>query len=163
MLENIVFFRHGKAQEKVSKIEDTKRHLTEEGKELLETEMKGLMLMMPDDPAMQIWASKLDRSRETAEIIKQHIGKEILVFDFINTGNYKDMITSLKACPVNSVLIVGHEPWLGDWSKKMTGCRLPFKKGAGAMFKPDTDFEKFSISWFVQPQGLSNLGLKASR
>jgi phosphohistidine phosphatase len=164
MVDNIVLFRHGKAQDKGSSIPDEFRQLTEEGIVSLQSEMIGLMNMLPEDLNIQIWASPLKRSLETAEIIDSYLkSQNIIIYDFIGSGAYSALINELRTCSKDMVLIAGHEPWLGDWSKRMTGCQLPFKKGAAALLKPDSSFDKFDISWFLQPYALAELSCKIKR
>jgi phosphohistidine phosphatase len=159
MVSNIMFFRHGKAQDKDSSKPDSQRHLTQSGIEKLKAEMSGFVLLLPKSQNMQTWASPLSRSLETAEIINSYLKTEIIVFDFISTGDYDELINRLHSSTCNTVIIVGHEPWLGNWTNNMTKCPLPYKKGSCALIKPDASFSRFDIAWFVQPETLLNLKL----
>ncbi|MDW7659567.1 MAG: phosphohistidine phosphatase SixA, partial [Bacillota bacterium] len=63
-----------------------------------------------------------------------------------------------KMSAQSTVIVVGHEPTLSEWSQKICGVWLPFKKGAAAAI----DIQSFrppigQLLWFAQPKILRRL------
>lgn len=133
---DLILFRHGKAESGNAATEDLKRALTEEGKEELRKSMTHFRAFMKPNQEIHLWSSPLLRAVQTAEIISEEFGiAEILQFEFIGNGDYFDLNSELGLLKQPAtVIIVGHDPYLSEWSKNIFGYQIPFKKGAAASF-----------------------------
>lgn len=136
MISELIFIRHGKAEEEKADLDDASRELTEKGKDELKKNMPKLRLFLQTDQDYCFWSSPKLRAKQTAKIIARELPvKNIIYFDFISNGDFSGFCSELaKIMEPVSVVIVGHDPHLSDWSEKICGFRLPFKKGAAAGF-----------------------------
>ncbi len=116
-------------------MDDAKRPLTPEGKEKMREIAKGLVrLGMAVD---WVVSSPLVRAVETAEIVTDAFNPKP-AFDFCDAlrpgGEPEALITFLaKRANHRRVLVVGHEPDLGELAARLIGAgrnaNMPFKKG----------------------------------
>ncbi len=136
MTGNIILFRHAKAEAQNTGTDDHTRALTEEGVEHLKNSVDFLRSVIRPNQEIHIWTSPSLRAVQTAEIISEGLGiTDILQFEFIRNGDFSDLENELSILsPSKTVIIVGHEPHLRDWSEKICGYQVPFKKSAGACF-----------------------------
>jgi len=113
---DLFIIRHGKAEERSPTIKsDSKRKLTEEGKEELEWISKGLKNL--DLKIDYIISSPLSRALETSDILSKYLPvkeKEIAVWEELKPeSNVLDTHKKLaKFSPDSKILLVGHEPHL---------------------------------------------------
>ena len=112
----IFILRHGKAEDNSSNISsDSKRSLTEEGKNELKVIGKGLKNLGIEIDS--IFSSPLVRAKETAEIISPYLQKkkkQIIIWDELKPeSNFLDIHKKLVKLPHDAkILLVGHEPHL---------------------------------------------------
>ena len=157
----LILIRHGKAEERSEKAKDAKRDLSADGKKKLLKTMPSLGLLIKNTGKAQIWTSQLDRATQSADVISKLFNiQEVEHFDFISDGNFSALTDALaKMKPSSTVIVVGHEPFLGNWTKQLCGQTLPFKKGAVSGIKINKfDPLTAELLWFYQPQALGRLG-----
>ncbi|NMC27997.1 MAG: phosphohistidine phosphatase SixA [Syntrophomonadaceae bacterium] len=164
MSTELVLFRHGKAENASLDVEiaDVDRALTPKGVQDLKKSLVNLKIFLKSQHKILIWSSPLLRATQTAELIaKQLKVKKITSFDFISTGDFTAFSDELgKVEDAVSLVVVGHEPYLSEWSQIISGCRLPFKKGAGAGFEIiSTAPVTGELTWFMQPKILRRIDL----
>jgi phosphohistidine phosphatase len=159
----LILIRHGQAEAREEKLDDTKRSLTDKGRKKLKKALPGLKAFLKGREEIQIWSSPLLRASETAEILSDGLKvKDISYFDFIADGDFQKFSeqiarTKRKAC----VLVIGHEPYLGEWSQKTCGYNLPFQKGSAASFKVDSVNPISSeLQWFIQSDSFEQISKK---
>ena len=161
MISDLIFIRHGKAAVRNDEQDDALRELTAKGKDELKKSMSSLHLLLKADQAVRLWSSPKLRARQTAKIIAASLPvKEIVYFDFIGSGDFNGLCSELeKIAEPAAVVIVGHDPYLSDWSEKISGFSLPYKKGAAAGFKIDA-LSPLSgeVQWLIQPKTLQRIG-----
>ena len=167
MIIDLILLRHGIAEDVSSDNLDASRRLTEKGKKKLQDNLPVLLPFIDSDNQIEIWTSPLTRAKETAEILLPLIKPAELVFcDFVAHGDYQNFWASLDKLDDNkkcTIIIVGHEPYLSNWSSELCGLRLPFRKGAAAGIKLNTrDAVDSELKWFLQPKEM-NLLLKGSK
>jgi phosphohistidine phosphatase len=156
----LIMIRHGQAEPGSDNKPDAGRVLTASGIKKLEMTMPALQDLTKIVFQAQLWTSPFIRSVQTAEQIAiQFKISEIQYYDFIAAGDYRSLIRELeKADSSRPVILVGHEPFLGDWSSRLCGLRLAFKKGAAAGFEiKGTDPVKAELLWFLQPAALGGI------
>ncbi|MBU6454816.1 MAG: phosphohistidine phosphatase SixA [Cyanobacteria bacterium REEB67] len=132
--------RHGVAQDHLGGgvTRDSERPLTEDGTAEMKLVAKALgkMNIKPD----LILASPLVRTRQTAQIIADAFGKEIILADALAPAGSASLVFKTIAKHAashgnaNQIFLVGHEPDMGMLLNKLIWagpeCELPFKKGA---------------------------------
>ena len=159
----LILIRHGQAEARDQNLEDAKRRLTDKGRKKLKKALPGLKTFLKGLEEIQIWSSPLLRASETAEILSEGLKlKDISYFDFIADGDFQKFSEQIarikgKAC----VLVVGHEPYLSEWSQKICGYNLPFQKGSSASFKVDSVNPISSeLQWFIQSDSFEQISKK---
>ena len=136
----IIFMRHGKAEELAIGISDDKRKLTVKGRKKTEAAARGLAYGLRENDAVQIWSSPLVRARQTAEILSECMGGiPVKIHPAIAAGDLDilagDWQITEKENERTIVIIVGHEPYLSMWTERLTGNALQFKKAGAACLK----------------------------
>lgn len=155
---NLILFRHGQAEEFGTHMNDSERELTAKGRDRLRRGADGLKFMLRDCSAIKIWSSPLIRACQTAQIIADVLNIEkIEKVDFLATGDICAFQQKILELPYGASLIaVGHDPYLGQWSKEICGVSLSFRKGAAAAIDVNsTDPFTGELCWFAQPKVLS--------
>ena len=150
----LILIRHGKAVEGTPEGDDFSRKLTDAGKKELATFLADIAPLLTETANLKIWTSPLLRARETAEMVAEATGvKEIEEKDFLATGAFAAFLEALKQEEDGFTLaLVGHEPYMGMWTKELIGAPIPFKKGATAFFTVNLDEDPIGkLEWLVDP------------
>lgn len=157
----IILLRHGIAENRGNDGTDYNRRLTEEGKMKLEKRLPHLKDIIKFKDQVEIWSSPILRAKETAEILAEVLEiDKIKYHEFIGEGDYDDfLMTMVKQDQEKTILVVGHEPTLGDWAYELSEKSIMFKKGAAAAFQvklfenrtPETQdmVEDVEFSWYL--------------
>lgn len=159
MALELYLVRHGIAAERGPEYpDDSKRPLTGEGMASLRKEAKALNALEVSFDV--IIASPLTRTRQTAEILAEHLArKPTVVFSdaLAPAGTTAAVIQEIGNHPRKArIALVGHEPNIGELAARLIGARTPieFKKGAICRI----DFEGLPpkspghLRWFVTPR-----------
>ena len=151
--------RHGIAAERGPEYpDDSKRPLTGKGIAALRNEAKALNALKVSVDV--IIASPLTRTRQTAEVLAEHLsGKPTVAFSdaLAPAGTPAAVIQEIGNHPRKArIALVGHEPNIGELAARLIGARSPieFKKGAICRI----DFEglppqsRGMLRWFLPPR-----------
>lgn len=162
MILDLILLRHGIAEDVSSDNLDSSRKLTEKGKKKLQDNLPVLLPFIDSDHHIEIWTSPLKRAKETADILMPLVkDAELVVCDFVAHGDYQSFWAAIDKLDDNkkhTIIIIGHEPYLGNWSSELCGLRMPFRKGAAAGIKLNTrDAVDSELKWFLQPKEMSLL------
>ena len=153
----IVFFRHGEAEEATELRDDEARSLTERGCKRTKKMTKVITKLIPSKCRIQIWSSPLIRAIQTAEIVAECIGIKIKINNAISNGDFEALRLNLAQCHKDDcIIIVGHQPFLGEWTGQLTGVRPIFRKSAAAGIHYETPADSTQeiqqeLLWYVQP------------
>jgi phosphohistidine phosphatase len=162
----LYIMRHGPAMARAEgSMEDAKRPLTPEGKLKMKQAAKGFLALEAE--LDWIVTSPLVRAVETAEIVAETLGGN-RPMDFCEAmrpgGSPEALIAFLTKQPARRrVLVVGHEPDLGELAARLLGAgrniNLAFKKGGCCqilfdVFPPKTPGE---LGWWLTPRILRKL------
>lgn len=158
----LVLIRHGIAEDRMPGQDDYNRSLTAKGEQQLRETLPQLFPLLDDCDEILLWSSPLIRAAQTAKIAADSLGlAQITYYEFIAEGNFGDLWRTLADLDVTkkySVIVVGHEPAMGDWSYELSGAYLPFKKGAAAAFRMDAlKSGTAELLWFIQPRSMGAL------
>ncbi len=162
----LILIRHGIAENIAEDGTDFNRKLTNEGREKLTRRLPNLKSKVQYLENSQIWTSPLLRAKETAEILSESLSiEEIRYYDFIAEGSYDEFLTMVNLAEDNStIFVVGHQPYLGDWSYELTKKSIPFKKGAGASFTIENVSQdgiknkEIDFDWYLEPKEMERIG-----
>lgn len=150
----IILMRHGQAEEQREGRPDEGRCLTGEGRQRLEKALPGCRRYLDRQTPVLIWSSPLLRAVQTAEILASGLQvKNIRQFDFLASGRFETFAGELAGIADDACLIlIGHLPYLSEWSQLICGLDLPFKKGAAAGFRiASLTPLRGDLLWFAQP------------
>lgn len=154
----LVFFRHGDAEEVGESGDDSARKLTEKGAKRTRRMGKMITKLIPGKCRIQIWSSPLIRATATAEILSERWGLKIKIHQAVATGDFEALKPHLALCQQEDcLLIVGHQPFLSEWTKYLTGVNLNFRKSAAVAirYEPAQKAEEgeplSELLWYVQP------------
>ncbi len=163
MVKELILIRHGKAEDLSDSGFDEDRALTSKGERRLVAALQALQFFMKPERDILLWTSPILRAAQTAKIVTTQLGiREIADFSFIEDGDFSLLAAQLaKLNTCQYLIIVGHQPHLGDWSEKIGGSFLPFGKGSAACFKlsavsPPTG----QLQWFLQAKTMMHLAAR---
>lgn len=168
-MKTIVFFRHAEAERRSASGRDRDRALDERGREAART-MGCFLQIAAETPPLAV-TSTARRAVETLDLARDAGGWpcRVLARDELydsTPGAVLDLIQDLKE-PVDSLLLVGHEPTWSDMVARFAGgtrLRLP----AGSMARvdiaasswEDVEFEAGQLVWLVSPKLLGDARLE---
>ena len=162
MEKKLILIRHGKAEfwEKVP--DETQRRLTEKGIKDLEKILPELKSHL-DGLKLRLVSSALPRAAQTAELIANYMGVEAFEqLDWVENGDYEGLREAYRSLdPSFTLVVVGHEPHLSAWSRRLCGFTVPFRKGGAAGFDI-TSQEPLGArpEWMLLPEIADPQGLK---
>jgi len=152
MIQKLIFVRHTEAEAIEMELNDSERKLTVFGKSEAKRTAKNLKTLLSEEKEILLWSSPMVRAVSTAKIINKKLhSKKIETFSYIAEGDFDRLREAAQESSASCVVIIGHEPTLGEWAHRIGKCELPFKKGsAGAFTFPTNQVEKGNLLWFVQ-------------
>jgi phosphohistidine phosphatase len=157
----LVLLRHAKAEEDSAALPDERRELVPKGRKRALAVAKGLEKLLAGGGRVEVWTSPALRSRQTADIIALQLGVSTVREEAaIYAGNLESLIGEWSADDSErTVVVVGHEPYLGIWVRQLTNATVPFKKcsAAGITLTPP-DFSAGTLRWFAGAKVLTSLG-----
>jgi|GEM_PF-204250 len=155
-----IFMRHGKAQDQALGLPDGERRLTLKGSNRVREVARALACGFVSVQNVQIWSSPLERAKETADLLAVVLKvKKVMIHPAIASENLNELLQDLQHQPNNAtIIIVGHEPYLGMWVTRMTKAVVPFKIASVAAVKV-TSLEppEGRLRWFVNSRVLADI------
>ncbi len=156
----LILVRHAIAEDRSKwSGDDDARPLTKEGRVRMEQVSAGLRRLLPYFDA--IYSSPLTRARQTAEILmdsyKMGLDRLKLSEGLRPEADPKSFLSTLDYS-LNRVVVVGHEPHLGDLAGLIVGSSraLPFKKGGVGCFEISSP-PHGTLVWFLPPKLLRGI------
>lgn len=157
----LVLMRHGKAETRSDAKSDFERELTSVGRKKVKQAARGLARCLFLGREVLIWTSPSIRTLQTAEILRTAFGKKtkIHVMDAIAEGNLVELQTEWTKIPTIDVLfIVGHEPMISEWTKKISNSELVFRPASAASIQLEQPEQATgSLDWFMRASVLARL------
>lgn len=153
----ICLMRHGKAEPYRDGQDDSGRVLTSRGIQDVR-DMAALARKWWPGGTTRIWTSPLIRACQTADIMSQSLQPAAIRTDcYISDGDLSGLYEELKALPeMDTLLIVGHQPYLDRWTEAWTGSPAGFKTASMALvsYDPyDGNFGKGKLLLYLHPAG----------
>ena len=153
----ICLMRHGKAEPYRDGQDDSGRVLTSRGIQDVR-DMAALARKWWPGGTTRIWTSPLIRACQTADIMSQSLQPAAIRTDcYIGDDDLSGLYEELKALPeMDTLLIVGHQPYLDRWTEAWTGSPAGFKTASMALvsYDPyDGNFGKGKLLLYLHPAG----------
>ena len=156
--------RHGIAAERGPDYpDDSKRPLTNKGMTALKREAKALNALGIGFDL--IITSPLTRTRQTAEILAEHLeGKPTVIHSdaLAPAGTPAAVMQEIaRHARKARIALVGHEPNIGELAARLIGARSPIEFKKGAICRIDFDVlppkALGQLRWFMPPRVLRNV------
>ncbi len=165
-MKNIIFVRHGRAEEPSSAISDFERSLTTKGKNISE-QMALILKEKEKDPALII-TSPAFRAYETALIFARVLDSDpdkIIIknnlYSRATLNSFAEIVEKISD-DINLIILFGHNPSFTEIPDRLSrdGCDFIPKSGIVCLsFKTDTwkgiVREKGKIKYFLKPEKTS--------
>lgn len=149
---DIILIRHGVAEERGSRTDDSKRELTQRGRDKLKSAAEILGGALEADK-VELWHSPTVRTVQTAEILRDELGLDTMASkDWIASGNDSEFHKALAESEAETVIIAGHAPILDFWCEDLCDERVCLKKG-GAVCIRMAEGRVGELIWLMQPKG----------
>lgn len=152
----IVFVRHAKAQERKPGFPDMDRALTDRGKCMVSEALPYLKKQLKRDQRIHIFTSPAARALQTAQIISTRLGLKhpMVQLEDVYTGETEALFRELALLPDDScAIVVGHEPYLGQFCKEIIGEQIVFRKiGMAGLSRSQASPLKAVISWLYRAE-----------
>ena len=161
---DLLLLRHGEAGRSSRLPGDSKRSLTNEGKQEMMDLSYGLQTL--EIKFDHIFSSPLLRAKQTAEIVAKSIkykGKIEELDSLSPEGSRLEFYSVLSKLKQDSViLVVGHEPYLSEMISEgisQSGCRINLKKAGLARMRILSTLPKIKgeLRWLLTPKLLKKL------
>lgn len=133
MDRKLILIRHGKADPRETVPDETKRQLTGRGikelKKILPALKERLFGLKP-----HFFTSTLPRAAQTADLIAGYLqAQPPEQADWVENGDFEGLLSAcMNPDPVLTPVVIGHEPHLSAWCRRLCGYDLPFLKGSAA-------------------------------
>lgn len=131
----LILIRHGQAENRALDGSDAHRALTPSGREKLENVYPSLARFLNAKDHCTVWTSPKTRALQTAEVLCRYMPRVSPVIQpFLREGDFEAFAKALADHDHGeTIVVVGHEPYLSDWVREMTGLDVHFKKGQGEL------------------------------
>lgn len=162
---NLYLIRHAIAEEESPSGEDSQRELTDKGAKKMRLIAKGLRTLGVEFDL--ILSSPYTRAVQTSEILSEVFKKKKFVLSdhLMPAGDMDLLIAEInEKYTVNSLAIVGHEPYLSSLVSLLTAGGAPvemtFKKGGVCHLSTDDlhHTHKATLEWLLTPGILVEIG-----
>lgn len=156
----IIFFHTGETEEKQTKQGETVTVLTKNGEKAVTDAAQGLDRIIPRKVKAQVWSSMSAAASRTAELVAEELGVKRRFLKTLDTDDLATLLaTAFEHGTDDCLVFVSHQPYLSEWSKKLTGLKLPFVEAAAAGFTVDQPTPaKGELLWFIRPKYLKRIG-----
>jgi len=157
----LVFMRHGKAEIRSDAKADFERELTSIGRKKVKQAAQGMARCLFSGRTVMIWTSPAVRTLQTAEIVRAAFGKKakLQVMDAIADGSLAELQTEWANIPsIDTLIIVGHEPMLSEWTNKISDAKIEFRPGSAAAILIENSGQSVgSLAWFMRAGVMARL------
>jgi len=135
-------------------MDDAMRSLTGKGKKKLRKISPFLKQRIREYETVSIYSSNLKRSIQSARILAKRLNRNYAGEQtFLQTGDTEALLDLIRIEEVDCLILVGHQPYLSEFSENLSGLDLPFETCACACFSVDED--EFNLEWFAQPHWMT--------
>ena len=151
MVQTLVLVRHGAPEQSAPSGSDLDRKLTATGERALRVAYPRTFALLGDDARPTIWSSPAVRALETAEVVAAVTGTDdIEVHQSLYAQDVSSFLAELEAADEQTVIAVGHAPFVDQLAARLAGGCPSFDKGAAAaILLPEGPAGRGELKWFV--------------
>ncbi len=151
MIKTLVLVRHGDTEAVSESGSDLDRKLTLSALHALEGAYPRTFELLGDDPEVQIWASPAVRALQTAAVVSDAVGgADIEVHQSLYDQDIQAFLSETEASDAQTVIAVGHVPFMNSLLRLLTSVDLTFGKGAAAAVElSEGKLSGGRLMWFV--------------
>lgn len=151
MVKTLVLVRHGEPEAASASGEDLDRTLTTSGSRALKVAYPRVFALLGDDANATVWSSPAVRALETADVVAEAVdADDIEVHDSLYAQDVNAFLAELEGCDAQTVVAVGHAPFVDQLAGRLVESCPRFGKGSAAAFElSDGPSGRGTLSWFV--------------
>ncbi len=151
MVKTLIVMRHGKAIQRATTGNDADRTLTRAGRRALKATLPQTVRLIDTSASIRILTSPYARARQTASLIVPLLNtKKPSVCLELATGDIESFLEKVNQCSEQTIVAVGHNPFIEQLAECLSTLSLTFEKGALASFRLMPPTTKGELIWFVQ-------------
>lgn len=158
-MQDLLLIRHAEAEEQSLPQGDATRRLTAHGEQqahALASVFRGFSL----PPDTELWYSPKERTRQTAAALQSVLPKlPAIAQPALADGDFPMLQAEWEARGISALILVGHQPFLGDWTALLTGVHLPVSKASLIWLRQGP--ARMYLAAFLRVDALAILGLTA--
>ncbi|OFK22282.1 histidine phosphatase family protein [Olsenella sp. HMSC062G07] len=131
MVQTLVLVRHGDAERRGPE-GDRSRRLTPGGLETLQKTYPRAFAPLRGVAGLELWSSPAVRALQTAEVVADALGvdrADIRQIPCLYDQDDRAFLDELEACPAQTLVAVGHVPFMRDLAARLAQASGPFPKG----------------------------------
>lgn len=118
----LIFLRHAKADPLQKGEKDANRNLTAEGRLTMNQMAQELGGYFSMQGKVEVWSSDYNRAEQTAHILHDHVPKaDVSTYKSIRKDELSKLTSRIKSASMDTLIVVGHNPYLEDWFRELTG------------------------------------------
>lgn len=161
MTRMLVLVRHGKAQARTEERADETRTLTPAGRRALDARFAPMLslLQIGDGETAQVWTSPAERTVQTADALVDALDEvgvslegEVSIENCLWEQDIDAFRDRLAACDADVVFAVGHNPFIEEVCRRVSGASISFATGAMAAVRlgDESQGTPARLLWFAQ-------------
>ena len=154
MVKTLVLVRHGNPEAQAASGSDFDRRLTPSGARALKSAYPRTFALLGDDVDACVWSSPALRALETADVVADAVGADgIEPHDCLYEQNVPAFLAELVQAGAETLIVVGHAPFVDEVATLLARRAPVFDKGAAACFALVEGAEGADVTgalrWFV--------------
>ena len=157
MVKTLVLVRHGNPEPTSESGADIDRRLTPAGLHALEAAYPATFALLGSCSSVAVWSSPADRARQTASVVRDALVLDdpeaplaIEEHDCLYEQDLRAFVAELEAADAQTVIAVGHIPFMDVAAAHYLGSCPAFGKGAAAAIElPEGPDGLGRLRWFV--------------
>ncbi|MDD3760985.1 MAG: histidine phosphatase family protein [Acidithiobacillus sp.] len=148
---DLVLIRHAEAEEHSADGSDAGRRLTARGEAQAAAVAGALHHFHLQDA--EIWYSPKVRTRQTAAALQAELQASVYrPEEALISGDLARLRFAWEECLAEQVILVGHQPLLGDWIAQLAGIHLPIGKASVTFLHEKTSGGRFHFLGHFRPE-----------
>lgn len=161
MTRMLVLVRHGKAQARTGSVPDQTRTLTPAGRRALDARFAPMLslLQVGGKETAQVWTSPAERTVQTADALVDALDEvgvalqgEVRIENCLWEQDIDAFRERVADCDADVVFAVGHNPFIEEVCRRVSGAEISFSTGAMAAVRlaDESSGAPARLLWFAQ-------------
>ena len=155
-MKRLILFRHADAQPPKEDMDDSLRVLTAQGEKSIRMIEHAFSNILRSYESVAIITSEYKRAIQTGEMLAAMIDSSITATaSCIQDGDLDALMRIVDTYSQDTIVVVGHQPYLSDFAFELAGVSIPFEKAAAASFLLGSEYVRFE--WYVTSELLTRV------